>query len=77
MAKRAAGRSESEGARRVVLRLDRFAGAALEQESANLGVPVEELARFAVLYYLADLDSGRIARPIPPPQGRAADAAGG
>jgi hypothetical protein len=28
------------------------------------GVPVEELVSFAVMYYLADVDSGRIARRI-------------
>jgi hypothetical protein len=47
------------------LRLDGFAWEAVEEESDRLGVSVEELARFSVLYYLADLDSGRIARRIP------------
>jgi hypothetical protein len=50
--------------RELSVRLDGFALEALEQESARLGVPVEELASFAVLYYLADVDSGRIARRI-------------
>jgi hypothetical protein len=53
-----------EGIRELSVRLDGFACEALEQESARLGVPVEELASFAVLYYLADVDSGRIARRI-------------
>jgi hypothetical protein len=48
----------------VRLSLDGFARETLEQESARLGVPVEEVAKFAVLYYLADLDSGRISREI-------------
>jgi hypothetical protein len=47
------------------LRFDGFAWEALEEQSAELGVSVEELATHAVLYYLADLDSGRIAREAP------------
>jgi hypothetical protein len=50
--------------RSLTVRLDGFAWEALEQESARLGVPVEELITFSVLYYLADIDSGRIARQI-------------
>jgi hypothetical protein len=46
------------------VRVEGFAREALEQESARLGVPVEELVGFAVLYYLADVDSGRVARRI-------------
>lgn len=45
--------------------LEGFALEALEEEAARLGVSVEELAAFSVLYYLADLDSGRIARRLP------------
>jgi hypothetical protein len=44
---------------------DSFTHEALEQGAAQLGVPVEEVVRFAVLYYLADHDSGRIARRLP------------
>jgi hypothetical protein len=51
--------------RSLTVRLDGFAWEALEQESARLGVPVEDLIAFSVLYYLADIDSGRIARQIP------------
>jgi hypothetical protein len=50
--------------RSLTVRLDGFAREALEQESAGLGVPVEDLIAFSVLYYLADIDSGRIARQI-------------
>ncbi len=50
--------------RSLTLRLDDFAWEAIEQESAELGVSVEELIVFSVLYYLADVDSGRIARRI-------------
>lgn len=49
----------------VTLHLGCFAQEALAQESARLGVSAEELASFSVLYYLADLDSGRIARQMP------------
>jgi len=49
----------------VTLRLGEFAYRTIEEESAKMGVSVEELSIFAVLYYLADLDSGRIARRIP------------
>ena len=48
----------------VSLQLDGFAREALEQEATRLGVSPEEVMTFAVLYYLADLDSGRIAREI-------------
>jgi len=53
-----------EGTRSVSVPLQGFAWESIEQESARLGVPVEELISFAVLYYLADVDSGRIARRI-------------
>jgi hypothetical protein len=52
--------------RGVTLQLDGFAYEAIAEEASRLGVPVEELVTFAVLYYLADRDSGRIARRIPP-----------
>jgi len=45
-----------------VVRLEGFAWEALEQESERSSVPVEDLVAFAVLYYLADVDSGRVAR---------------
>jgi hypothetical protein len=54
-------------ARAMRLSLNPFAKWAIEREAAQLGVPVEELATFALLYYLADLDSGRVARRAPPP----------
>jgi hypothetical protein len=46
------------------LPLDGFAREALEQEARRMGVSPREVMTFAVLYYLADLDSGRIAREI-------------
>jgi len=51
----------------VTLRFGEFAYRTIEEESVRMGVSVEELSIFAVLYYLADLDSGRIARRIPAP----------
>jgi hypothetical protein len=61
------GKPDASAARELKLELDAFAREALEQEAAQLEISVEELARFAVLYYLADRDSGRIARRPPPP----------
>lgn len=57
--------SRSRQSRQLRLDLSEFAWQAIEQESVRLGVTKEELVGFAVLYYLADLDSGRIARRIP------------
>lgn len=48
-----------------VLSLDQFTWEALVEEAQRLGVSSEELASYALLYYLADLDSGRIARRLP------------
>jgi hypothetical protein len=50
----------------LALDLNSFAWEALEEQSVELGVSVEELVTFAALYYLADLDSMRIARELPP-----------
>jgi hypothetical protein len=50
--------------RGLTLQLDSFARETIDEEATRLGVPAEELITFAVLYYLADLDSGRIARQI-------------
>jgi hypothetical protein len=49
----------------VQLELDAFGREMLKQQCAELGVSEQELVRFAVLYYLADLDSDRISRRIP------------
>jgi hypothetical protein len=46
------------------VRLDGFALEAVREESIRLGVTTEDVMTFAVLYYLADLDSGRISRDI-------------
>ena len=48
----------------MTVELDGFVAMAIDEEVARLGVSAEELIRFSVLYYLADLDSGRIARQI-------------
>jgi hypothetical protein len=55
----------SGSSRELRVGLYSFAREALEQKAAQLDVSVEELVRFAVLYYLADDDSGRIARRLP------------
>jgi hypothetical protein len=65
---RRSNEAEENGSQQhLTLRLDEFAWKATEEESARLGVSARELATFALLYYLADLDSGRIAREIPRP----------
>jgi hypothetical protein len=51
---------------RVALSLDPFAWETLTEQSRQMGVSVEELVSFSVLYYIADLDSKRIARLVPP-----------
>jgi hypothetical protein len=51
--------------RKLALRMDEFAWEALQHESTRLKVSEEELIAFAVMYYLADVDSGRIARRFP------------
>lgn len=59
------GEREAGGhARDVRLDLAGFAWEALEQEAGRNGLSVEELVGFSVLYYLADCDSGRIARDL-------------
>jgi hypothetical protein len=47
---------------RVTVQLEGFAAEAIDEEASRLGVPVDELVSFSVMYYLADVDSGRIAR---------------
>ncbi len=59
-----ADRPRVRRSRSVELQLDEFAWEALDAESVRLGVSVEDLLAFSLLYYLADLDSGRIARNI-------------
>lgn len=51
-------------AQEVVVTLETFAREALLIECERQGISEEELVRFAVMYYLADLDSGRIARRV-------------
>lgn len=64
------GSPSREGAaadtRRLELRLDSFAWEALELECTRLGVSEEEIVSYAIAYYLADRDSGRLAREPPP-----------
>jgi hypothetical protein len=67
MGRRLAKRPGEQPEASLTLNLDEFAYRTIEQESVKLGVSVEEFAIFGVLYYLADIDSGRIARRIPAP----------
>ncbi|MHB8243455.1 MAG: hypothetical protein ACYDHN_15885 [Solirubrobacteraceae bacterium] len=50
--------------RRLKLELEGFAWKTLDEEAEREGLTVEELVTFSVLYYLADIDSGRISRRI-------------
>jgi hypothetical protein len=59
--------------RELRVELDAFTHEVLEQEAAELEITVEEFVRFAALYYLADLDSGRIARHLPSSRPAVAD----
>jgi hypothetical protein len=56
---------EHDGRHTLALELDAFAWETLAEQAAELGVDVEELVAFAALYYIADLDSKRIARRLP------------
>lgn len=60
--------SEADGRlpfRILTLCLGDYAWDAISAEAVREGLSVEELVTFGVLYYLADVDSGRIARRIP------------
>jgi len=50
--------------RSVTLTLKGFAWETLDEEAERERITTDELVTFAVLYYLADIDSGRIARRI-------------
>ena len=52
--------------RELQVALDDFGAHALREEAARQGVPLEQLAAYALSYYLADLDSGRLTRRLPP-----------
>jgi hypothetical protein len=51
-------------ARKLTLELDDFAWESISEEAAREGLTVEELVGYALLYYLADADSGRVARQV-------------
>jgi hypothetical protein len=48
----------------ISLQIDSLAWQELAREAELHSLAPEELASFAILYYLADVDSGRIARRI-------------
>jgi|HubBroStandDraft_4_1064222.scaffolds.fasta_scaffold57554_2 hypothetical protein len=64
IASRLAVNGSHQEVRRVALQLDGFTAEAIDEEAARLGIAVDELVSFSALYYLADADSGRIARQI-------------
>jgi hypothetical protein len=64
MSPRAGDAQDEQTNRCVTLTLEGFAWDSLDEEAAREGITTEELITFSVLYYLADVDSGRIARRI-------------
>jgi hypothetical protein len=58
------GQIETRGTRSVVAQIDGFVAEAIDEEAERLGISADELVSFSVLYYLADVDSGRISRKI-------------
>ena len=54
-----------EEAKRIEIGFGDFTWSRLEKEASRQDVSVEELVTHAVLYFLADLDSNRIARIVP------------
>ncbi len=52
-------------AKRIEIRFGDFTWSRLEDEAIRQDVSVEELVSHAVLYFLADLDSNRLARIVP------------
>jgi hypothetical protein len=54
----------TDAERSLTVRLERFTWDAVAEEATREGLAIEELVAFSVLYYLADLDSGRISRRI-------------
>ena len=54
----------SSDASDVTIRLDRETWAALQGEAARQSVSAADLTRHAVLYFLADVDSGRVGQRL-------------
>jgi hypothetical protein len=67
-----ASRSDDLVRHSATVQLSEFAWSALVAEAKRQQVPVEDLLAHAAMYYLADLDSGRMAarvfRPGPAPE---------
>ena len=61
---RTAGDRRTQSCARVRLELDGLTAEALEDQAGSSAVSVEDLVGFSVLYYLADVESGRIARTV-------------
>lgn len=52
----------------LTLELEPWAHEELAREAREREMTPQDLAAFAIAYYLADRDSGRIARRTPPPR---------
>lgn len=65
-----------ERRRSVTLEFEAFAWQSINEEAAREGLTLEEFVTSSILYYLADVDSGRIARQAaraPHPRRRSTD----
>ncbi|MEA2468489.1 MAG: hypothetical protein QOJ57_2615 [Thermoleophilaceae bacterium] len=51
-------------AQRITIEFDEFGWQSLSAEATRQGVTLEELLVHAAMYYLADLDSGRVAARV-------------
>jgi hypothetical protein len=60
---------------KVTLTLSPFVAEALAREAARQRISVEELINYAAVYYVADLDSGRVAVNRPALEDDAEDSA--
>jgi hypothetical protein len=56
--------SDIASPRSLTLRLGASAWEMIDEKATQEGVTADELIMFSVLYYLADIDSGRISRRI-------------
>jgi hypothetical protein len=48
----------------ITVAFDNFGWSALQDEARSQGISVEELVVHAAMYYLSDLDTGRVARQV-------------
>jgi hypothetical protein len=64
--------SEGFDLHEATVSLTEFGWNALSDEAERQGIPVEELLAHAAMYYVADLDAGRLAARVPGVEARRA-----